>query len=152
MTHSNIINGIPQGCFGPFPSLNIDGVTYTPMQTQIISGSLGKRKWFDNLGSNFHLNSISRMANLTELEHSLSFVMAHQQKNAIKIDHIPTIIDLNKNPVATSNGSSSYSLNSYSSEVDKKIEVGKELGFEIDSSNPVLLEAMGVIGETNNPR
>lgn len=92
------------------------------------------------------------MANLTELEHSLSFVMAHQQKNAIKIDHIPTIIDLNKNPVATSNGSSSYSLNSYSSEVDKKIEVGKELGFEIDSSNPVLLEAMGVIGETNNPR
>ena len=61
----------------------------------------------------------------------------------------PTLI-LIKNPVAVHNGSSSCSK-SMSMEVGKTADVGKELGFEIDSTNPVLLEAMGVIGEINKP-
>ena len=90
------------------------------------------------------------MIDLTEAELSLPLVMASQGKNIIEVDHAPSNIDLNKNLVAFHNGSSSCSK-SMSMEVGKTADVGKELGFEIDSTNPVLLEAMGVIGEINKP-
>lgn len=148
MAHANIINRLPHGCFGPFLSLNIDGEPYTPVQTQVISGSLGKRKRYDALGSNFPLNTISHMVDLSEPDPS---VLAQKEMNAIEINHNPSSIDLNENPKNISNGASSCSSGSLSMEVDKIVEIGKELGFEIDVSNPVLLVTMGVIGETNDP-
>lgn len=66
-------------------------------------------------------------------------------------DHIPSNFDLNKNPAALRNDNSSCSR-SLSGELEKTVEVGMELGFEIDSTNPVLLETMGAVGEDNNPQ
>ncbi|CAI9276948.1 unnamed protein product [Lactuca saligna] len=95
---NNLVNELPYGCFGPFPSPNIDGSSYTPAQKQTIPGSLGKRKRYDISGSNFSLNSISQMIDLTETEHTSPSAMASQERNIVGIDHVPTNIDLNKNP------------------------------------------------------
>lgn len=74
-----------------------------------------------------------------------------QVRTNVEIDHSPTNFDLNKNPAALRNDISSCSR-SLSGELEKTEEVGMELGFEIDSTNPVLLETMGAVGEDNNPQ
>ncbi|CAI9265576.1 unnamed protein product [Lactuca saligna] len=52
---NNLVNGLPHGCFGPFPSHNINGSSYIQVQKKSIPGSLGKRKRYDISGSDFPL-------------------------------------------------------------------------------------------------
>lgn len=148
---SNFANGLPLGCFGPFPSPNIDRSSFTQAQNQFIPGSLGKRKRRDISGSDSPRNSVPQLLVQSDTGHMSPSATVAQVRTNVEIDHSPTNFDLNKNPAALRNDISSCSR-SLSVELEKTAEVGMELGFEIDSTNPVLLETMGAVGEDNNPQ
>ncbi|KAI3510938.1 hypothetical protein L1887_18079 [Cichorium endivia] len=115
---------VSSGCFGPFTS------PLAPIQNRIdpadpifdAGGSLGKRRRLDKM-----TRKTQHMENAPSIDLNRCF---NEQAS-----------------ISTVSGANSTSL-----EARKTVEVGKQLGFEIEVNDPILLEVLGEHGENQNPQ
>ncbi|KAI3710313.1 hypothetical protein L2E82_40091 [Cichorium intybus] len=131
------LNGLPQGCFGPFPSTPKFRSGSSQACDPDFSKPLGKRKRCITGGLNLSPNFIPSMPNLSNLDSPLPTVEGTidpaEGTNPNNIDHGAT-------------------TNRPLSEADKTVEIGKRVGFDIEADNPILLEVLGEAGENNGPQ
>ncbi|KAI3517604.1 hypothetical protein L1887_16819 [Cichorium endivia] len=127
---------VPSGCFGPFPSPigrpNISSNNPSDSQYNTFPGGSGiKRKRTEF--TNFYSLPIR----------PFSLVDQHHAESQTRIDSNQGGVDLNctpQNPSSTDNSSQDK-------EVEDTVNVGVEVGFQIDAGNMILKEVMGVHGD-----
>ncbi|CAH1421814.1 unnamed protein product [Lactuca virosa] len=136
---NRMVNGLHMGCFGPFPS-----PVLSEAQTQGVVGSLGKRKRMESTEPIFPINNITPMASLfDEIQDAHLFNLNTRQLIGSSIS-TPDSPSLDLKRVADGQGSepSNSECPSSSLEAGKTAEIDQELGFEIESGNPVLQESL----------
>ncbi|KAI3502965.1 hypothetical protein L1887_31397 [Cichorium endivia] len=133
-----------RGCFGPFPS-PISPILNTAIPSSFdLGGSLGKRRRLDRGSSRLDPLSHSHANGPRVINLEAAFSPAPDPIAPPVSSHptnMPTL-DLNKcTSDSVSEGTSSRM------ELERTVEIGKELGFEIEMGDPILKEVMGEKGE-----
>ncbi|KAI3516797.1 hypothetical protein L1887_15839 [Cichorium endivia] len=136
---------LPHGCFGLFPCPPIVHSAGLIKMNYNLGGSLGKRRRINEAVPSFWHGQIPSMPCLNNVD-------AHNVFSTLPIppSTYPRVgseenksIDLNRDNNDACGEDRGSEASSFSQEVAKTIEIRKELGFQIESNDPILREKMG---------
>ncbi|KAI3515127.1 hypothetical protein L1887_13878 [Cichorium endivia] len=146
-------HGIPTSCFGPFPSnFSPNQLNMSPISNSLFNvvndGRLKRRRTNDCTDPSIltfpiPFNTFSQRERITSTpSYNNPPNLSEQQPPAITVSH-PPIIDS-----SARDGNSCDRIRNHF-EFGATIEVGKEIGIEIEDNDPLLVQIIGEIGETN---